>query len=107
LETRSAEKFHIAQKDLSLPNINAIGVVGDAPVRNNAIASWYGAVGVNVQVPIFNGFLFSARAQEADLRAQAERSRLIGLRNRIARDVRTSWLNANTAYERLSVPTVV
>jgi outer membrane protein len=25
------------------------------------------------------------------------------LRNRIARDVRTSWLNANTVYQRLSV----
>ena len=28
---------------------------------------------------------------------------MLDLRNRISRDVRTSWLNANTAYERVSV----
>jgi outer membrane protein len=30
-------------------------------------------------------------------------NRLLDLRNRISRDVRTSWLNANTAYSRLTV----
>jgi hypothetical protein len=28
---------------------------------------------------------------------------LLDLRNRISRDVRTSWLNASTAYNRLAV----
>lgn len=28
---------------------------------------------------------------------------MLDFRNRIARDVRTAWLNANTAYARLSV----
>jgi outer membrane protein len=60
-------------------------------------------VGVNVQIPIFNGFLFTAKTHEADLRAQAQRQRILDLRNRISRDVRTSWLDASTAYQRLSV----
>jgi len=60
-------------------------------------------VGVNVQIPIFNGFLFTAKTHEADLRAQAQRQRILDLRNRISRDVRTSWLDAITAYQRLSV----
>jgi outer membrane protein len=37
------------------------------------------------------------------LRAQAEKQRILDLRNRISRDVRTSWLDASTAYQRLSV----
>ncbi len=100
---RSAQKFQVAQRDLLLPDIRALGVVGDTPVRNPIISNWYGAVGVNVEIPVFNGFLFTARAREATLRKQAVQERLTDLRNTIARDVRTSWLNANTAYQRLDV----
>jgi outer membrane protein len=37
------------------------------------------------------------------LHAQAALKRLADLRNRISRDVRTSWLNATTAFDRVSV----
>jgi outer membrane protein len=100
---QSAEKFQTAERDLLLPTIQAIGVVGDTPVRNPILSNWYGAVGVNVEIPVFNGFLYTAKSREAHLRAQADEDRLLDLRNRIARDVRTSWLNANTAYQRVSV----
>jgi outer membrane protein len=60
-------------------------------------------VGVNVQIPIFNGFLFSAKTHESDLREQAAKERILDLRNRISREVRTGWLDASTAYQRLSV----
>jgi len=36
-------------------------------------------------------------------KTQAAQDRLLDLRNRISRDVRTSWLNANAAYERVGV----
>ncbi len=58
---------------------------------------------MNVQIPVFNGFLFSSKSRESDLRAQATRQRLTDLRNRISRDVRTSWLAANTAFDRVTV----
>jgi outer membrane protein len=102
-ESQSAQKFRNAQRDSNYPTISAIGVVGEAPVRNDNISSWYGAAGVNIQIPIFNGFLFSAKTHEADLRAQATKEQLVDLKNKIARDVNNSWLNANTAYQRLSV----
>ena len=102
-QSESAQKFQKAERDLLFPDIRALGAVGDTPVRNPIISSWYGAVGVNVEVPVFNGFLFPARAREAALRAQAVQERLRDIRARIARDVRTSWLNAETAYDRLSV----
>jgi outer membrane protein len=102
-QSESAKKFQTAERDLLFPDIHALGVVGDTPVRNPIISNWYGAVGVNVNIPVFNGFLYPARAREASLRAQAVEERLRDLRDRISRDVRTSWLNATTAYSRLAV----
>lgn len=107
---QAAKKFQIAERDLLFPNIRALAAIGDTPVGNPAVApspsalnNTYGAVGANVEIPIFNGFLFTARAKEANLRAQATQERLLDMRNLISRDVRTSWLNANTAYQRLAV----
>jgi outer membrane protein len=99
----SARKFQTAERDLLFPTIRAAGAVGSTPVRNPVLSNWYGAVGVNIDIPVFNGFLYTARAHEANLKAQAVDERLRDLRDRISRDVRTSWLNASTAYNRLSV----
>jgi len=102
-ESESAEKLHRADRDQMLPTISALAAYGDSPVRDDRVYGPYGAVGVNLQIPVFNGFLFSAKSHEADLRAQAMRQRLIDLRNRISRDVRTSWLTATTAFDRVNV----
>ena len=58
---------------------------------------------MNINIPIFNGSLFSARAKAADLQTEINREKLAGLRNNIARDVRTSWQDTARAFERLSV----
>jgi len=102
-EVQAAQKFGSAEHDLWRPTVNALGVVGVAPVRDNNIRNWYGAVGLNINIPVFNGFLFNARAQAADLQTELNRQKLAGLRNNIARDVRTSWQDTARAYERLSV----
>jgi outer membrane protein len=102
-QSESAEKLHQAEHDQFYPTISALGAFGDSPVRDNRIYGPYAAVGVNVEFPVFNGFLYSAKSHEADLRAQAARQRLNDLRNRISRDVRTSWLAASTAFDRVSV----
>jgi outer membrane protein len=103
LQFRAAKKLQTAAWEQSLPTIRALGVVGQAPVRDDHISGWYGAAGVNIDVPIFTGFRISAQTHEAQLQAEAENERLTGLRNAISRDVRTSWLAANTAFHRLSV----
>jgi outer membrane protein len=102
-QSESAEKLHKAEHDQMYPTISALGAFGDSPVRDDRVYGPYAAVGVNVQIPVFNGFLYTAKSHEADLRAQATRQRLIDLRNRISRDVRTSWLAASTAFDRVSV----
>jgi len=102
-QSESAEKLHKAEHDQLYPTISALAAFGDSPVRDDRIYGPYAAAGVNVEIPVFNGFLYSAKSREADLRAQAVRQHLIDLRNRISRDVRTSWLAASTAFDRVNV----
>lgn len=111
-DQQAAEKFHRAQRDLLLPTISALGIAGVTPVRpdcfggcfpNYFISSWYGALGVNMSIPVFNGFLFTAQASEADYRAKAAAESTRDLRERVVRDVRTAWLSANTAFQSVAV----
>ncbi len=100
----AANRFRAAEHDLSRPTISALGTAGGTPIRADQITtSWYGAVGANVNIPIFNGFLYSARAHEADLRASAAQEEVRNLRELIARDVRTSALSTQAAFHRIEV----
>jgi outer membrane protein len=98
-------KFNHAQRDQMLPTISAAGTVGSVPIRSDAYytENWWGGIGVNVSIPIFNGFLYSAQAKESSIRAQAASEQRRDLRDQIVRDIRTSWLAANTAFQRVSV----
>ncbi len=102
---QAAVKFSHAQRDQMLPSIAASGTVGTVPIRpaQYYVTNWWGGIGVNVNIPVFNGFLYSAQAKEAAIRAQAASEQTRDLRDRIVRDVRTSWLAANTSYQRVSV----
>jgi outer membrane protein len=102
-QLEAAEKFGHAEHDLWKPTVSALGVVGVAPVRNENLPNWYGAVGVNVNIPVFNGFLYNARAQTADLQTEVARQKLMDEQNNLARDVRISWQDSQRAYERLGV----
>jgi outer membrane protein len=105
LGQQSAQKFARAQWDQLLPSISAISTIGSVPVRTDQyyVANWWGAVGVNLNIPIFNGFLYSAEAKEAAYRSRADAERTRDLHDQIVRDVRTAWLQANTAYQRIGV----
>jgi outer membrane protein len=98
-------RFSRAQHKQLLPTVSGLGVVGVTPVGSSTyfIKNWYGAAAVNVSVPIFNGFKFRAQASEADLRAKMSDEQSRVLVDRIVRDVRTAWLTANTAQQRMAV----
>jgi outer membrane protein len=102
---QAAQKFSKAQHEQLLPTISALGVVGDTPTGSSQYftTNWYGAVGGNVNIPIFNGFRLSAQASEAALQAQSASEQTRALREQVVRDVRTAWLNANTALQRVTV----
>jgi outer membrane protein len=104
---QAAQKFSKAQHEQLLPTISALGVVGGTPAGSSQYftTNWYGAVGANVSIPIFNGFRLTAQASQASLQSQAATEQTRALRNQVVRDVRTAWLNANTAMQRVTVTT--
>ncbi len=104
-EVSAAEKFARAEHDLWWPTVSALGVVGDSPLHDTGYgsSSWYGAVGVNINIPVFNGFLYNARAKTADLQINVRQKQLQDLQNNVARDVRNGWLDTQEAYQRLTV----
>src|SRR6185437_15686861 len=70
---QSAQKLGRAQREQMLPTISALGTAGTVPVRPAAYYSnnWWGAVGVNMSIPIFDGFFYNAQAKASSLRAEA------------------------------------
>jgi outer membrane protein len=103
-QSLAARQYSTAQRDLWMPTISALAAVGGTPVRADQIqSSWYGAAGANISIPVFNGFLFSAEAKEAKIRAQADQEKVRSLRDAIARDVRIAVLNAQAAFQRIAV----
>ena len=106
LRYQAAQKFEAAEKDLRHPNVNLIAVGGVLPYldQNPRIApEGYEAVAINVEIPIFNGHLYSAREEAAHYEALGANQRLRDLQQQVDHDVRTAWLAANTAYQRIPV----
>ena len=107
LQREAAQKFVYAERDLKRPTVSFIAVGGVLPYINpgNAnpnIPEEYEAAAVNVQIPIFNGHLFTARRRAAEYQLQAADQRVRDLQDRIARDVRASWEHANTAFQAIA-----
>jgi outer membrane protein len=100
----AAKQFAAAEHDLVRPTVSALATAGGTHVRADQIqSSWYGAAGANISIPVFNGFEYTARAHEAELRAQAASEQVRNLRDSIARDVRSAVLNAQIAFQRIGV----
>jgi len=104
-DQQAAVKLSHAQHDQMLPSITAAGTAGSVPIRPPQFytANWWGGIGVNMNIPIFNGFLYASQAKEASIRAEAAGEQSRDLRDQIVRDIRISWLAANTAFQRVSV----
>jgi outer membrane protein len=102
---QAAQKFSRAQHRQLFPTVSALGVVGSTPLGSSLYFSpnWYGAAGINVGIPLFNGFRYSSEAAAAALQVKVESEQERALREEVARDVRTAWLNANSALQRVTV----
>jgi outer membrane protein len=104
-DQQAAKKYSRAEREQLLPTISTMGVVGGTPVRDDQYftSSWFGALGIDLEVPVFSGFRYVAQADEADERAKAAQENLRDLRDRVVRDVRDSWLQTNTSYQKIAV----
>ena len=99
----AASKFAKAERALRYPTFSAVGGAGLVPIGNSALGDNYAAGGVILTLPLYTGGLYSARQQEANLRAQAAAESLRDLENNVIRDVRIAWLNAQNAFDRLRI----
>jgi outer membrane protein len=103
LAAQAAARFADAERALFHPTVAAVGAAGVTPYGAAGLNDHYSAIGVNLNVPLTNGNLFSARKAEAQLRAEAESERVRDVENHITRDVTTAWLDARTAFQRLDL----
>ncbi len=103
LRRDAARRFAKAEKDLWFPAISIVGSAGIVPFHDSNLLNRFGAAGLNINIPIFNGSLFSARKAEAELKFKAEEQNLLDLQDGITRDIRVAWLNADTASRRLEL----
>jgi len=103
LQETADERFARAEHALYYPNIGVVGTAGFVPSGVVNVPGRYGAVGLNISIPIFNGGLFKARQSEAELKSKAMAQNVSDLENRVVRDVRVAYLNANTAADRMTL----
>jgi outer membrane protein len=100
----AAYRFAKAERAARYPTITGQGGYGLTPEHEEgALPPNYGAVGVNVSVPVFTGGNLSAREREAFLRAQAAQKTLEAQETDAARDVYSAWFDARTAFEAIAV----
>jgi outer membrane protein len=99
----AAKEFAKAQGKLLYPTIDALGTAGLIPTGNSHLGPDYAAAGVNLNVPIFTGGLYTARRREAEFQAKAADEILRDEENNIIRDVQVTKFNLEYAYDRLAL----
>jgi len=108
LNRDAAAKFQKAERDLSFPTVAGSALAGVIPAIDQVtlprlIPDHYEGAVINITVPVFNGYLFSARRTAATLKERAADQNLRNEQELIERDVRAAWADALTAYQRIDV----
>jgi len=105
LKLHSQSEAHEARAEqaLNYPTVNALATGGEVPIHDSTLRRDYGAAGVNINIPIFNGGLYSARSAEARLEARAADKDASLREVEIVRDVRMTWADARDAYLQIAV----
>ncbi len=99
----AAKEFAKAEGKLLYPTIDALGTAGVIPTGNSHFSSDYAAAGVNLNLPIFTGGLYTARRREAQFQANAADETLRDEENNIIRDVQVTKFNHEYAFDRLAL----
>ena len=92
-------RFAKSQGDARLPVISAVGVAGDAPVRDSHLSENYAAGALQLNLPLFEGGRLVARERESEYQAQADNELLRAAEDNIVRDVHLAVLNLNDSLE--------
>jgi len=100
---QAAERFADAEGALRRPFVSMAVALGAAPYHGVGIDERYSAIGINLTVPITTGGLIEARQAAASLEAKSDAQRLRDLEDSVARDVRTAWHDAQTAFQQIDL----
>jgi outer membrane protein len=104
LQLRAAERFAEAEKAAARPKIELIGDINYMPwvnMQSGRYPAFNAIGGLQIDVPVFEGFALEARAGKAQKEFQAAGYDINDAENNILRDVRVTWMAAKTAFERM------
>jgi outer membrane protein len=99
----AAKETAKAEGKLLYPTLSAVGTAGIIPTGAPQLPWDYAAAGVNLNLPLFTGGLYTARRREAQFKAKAADENLRDQENNIIRDVQISKFNLEYSYERLAL----
>ncbi|MBV8938258.1 MAG: TolC family protein, partial [Alphaproteobacteria bacterium] len=103
-QLRAARQETEAERASHYPTVSAVGYAGENPIRDHEqLNSNYAAAGITLSIPVFTGGRLSAIEKRAEYQARAVEQDLFDRENQIAREVRQSWNNTQTAYKNISV----
>jgi outer membrane protein len=99
----AARKAAEAAKALNYPSINLYAAAGVTPAGDERLSRNYGAIGINLSLPLFDGGKISALQQQAQFRSLALSENLAEVQNNVLRSVRVAWLNARASAENIAI----
>lgn len=102
LQTASAKEFARAERALDYPTVAAFGTAGITPLHDLGFEHQYAAAGVNLNLPLFTGGLYTARQRGAEALAGAAEARTRDFELQVIRAVRVAWLSARHAQEQIA-----
>ncbi|MFO1320633.1 MAG: TolC family protein [Burkholderiales bacterium] len=102
-EREATRRFVDAQGAMRYPTVSAFAAAGVVPVGDDRFPRNYGAIGVNVNLTLFDGGKISALRDEARARALQASETLTEAENNVTSAVRVAWLNATAAHENIGI----
>ncbi|MBL8222436.1 MAG: TolC family protein, partial [Bryobacterales bacterium] len=103
LQLKAARSFAEAERRLAFPTLTGLGVAGVIPAGDERLKTRYSGVGLNLNIPIYNGDLNRSRRRDAELRVKIAEMELLDAEIRIGADVKRAWLAAQDSFQRLPV----
>jgi outer membrane protein len=102
-QQHAASHFADSERRLSYPTLNALGAAGQIPFHDRTLQGNYAAAGFNLSIPVFNGGLFAARRNEAELESAARTHDVEEVKLEVNEQVQNEWFQAMEAYRSLDV----
>ncbi len=103
LQVKAARSFAEAERRLAFPTLTGLGVAGVIPAGDDRLKTRYSGIGLNLNIPLYNGDLNRSRRRDADLRVKIAELELLDAEIRIGAEVKRAWLAANDSFQRLPV----